>query len=63
MTVPFPVNVNITNRNGKPANRIAHFANRLLESAYRMTKPAYRGENSAIRPFRTTAFIKKRQRA
>lgn len=53
------VKVNITNRNGKPANRKAHFANRLLESAYRMIKSAYRGENSANRPFRSAAFIKK----
>ncbi|MBG9545482.1 hypothetical protein ABE29_22815 [Cytobacillus firmus] len=40
------VNVNITNRTGKPANRILEPANKILE-------PANRAGNFANKPFRT----------
>ncbi|MBG9654523.1 hypothetical protein ABE24_06325 [Cytobacillus firmus] len=47
------VNVNITNRTGKPANRDALFANRILEPANKILEPANRAGNFANKPFRT----------
>ncbi|WP_262175044.1 hypothetical protein [Cytobacillus firmus] len=44
--------MNITNRNGKPANRDAYFANRPGESANSMALLANRYGNPANRQFR-----------
>ncbi|MFE4520833.1 hypothetical protein ACFRCQ_01605 [Cytobacillus firmus] len=41
--------MNITNRDGKPANRVDHFANRPGESANSMAILANRDGNSANR--------------